>query len=334
MFLLTDLDSHVFETPYQNGYRNIRILSGYASSAFLTHILTIYPDIEIELIIGMARRDGINRWDHERYQDLSSTNSKITIKYQRALPGIHTKIYYWFEPLLNNSRTFIGSANFSWNGFRDQNELLAEVSFPNVEDVFDVANSIDCRDNDVENYITFYNLRFHRVLIEPGVDGVQLDMEITSNSNTEVRSLNNLDFVDLPLLTNNDTSIQETAGLNWGQRPGRNTNEAYIPVSTIFNRNHPDFFPPLEQSFTILTDDGEQLICKMAQENRKAIHTTESNRIMGRYFRRRLGVQSGARVNVQDVLNYSRTSVRIYKIDSDTYFLDYGVAGSPLTEVW
>ena len=67
--------------------------------------------------------------------------------------------------------------------------------------------------------------------------------------------------------------------------------------------------------------------------NRKAIHTTENNSIMGRYFRRRLRIPLGERVYVQDVLNYDRTSVRVYKIDSETYFMDFGV-GFALTEVW
>ncbi|MFC5602451.1 restriction endonuclease PLD domain-containing protein [Sporosarcina koreensis] len=337
MFLLTDLDYHVFEIPYQSGFRRIRILSGYASSAFLMHILTNYPDLEIELIIGMARTGGINRWDHIRYQEIAYSNQMITISYQRETPGIHTKIYHWDDPFGGNSITFIGSANFSWNGFRDQNELLAQVDYPNIEDVFDVAETIDCRDSNVENYIRFFSLRGRRVitaLTGPQTSRVQLEMEIPNGEDVDTITLNDLDFVDLPLLTNNDTSIQETAGLNWGQRPGRNTNEAYIPVSTTFNRHNPNFFPPLEQAFTILTDDGEQLICKMAQQNRKAIQTTENNSIMGRYFRERLGVAYGARVDVQDVLNYSRTSVRIYKIDSETYFMDYGIAGSALTEVW
>ncbi|MBO1914478.1 NgoFVII family restriction endonuclease, partial [Microvirga sp. 3-52] len=107
----------------------------------------------------------------------------------------------------------------------------------------------------------------------------------------------------LSLLLQNDSAIHERAGLNWGQREGREPNQAYIPVPTPFNRHNPDFFPSLDESFTMLTDDGQQLICKMAQQNRKAIHTTENNSIMGKYFRRRLGVSLGARVDSQDLIN-------------------------------
>jgi hypothetical protein len=54
---------------------------------------------------------------------------------------------------------------------------------------------------------------------------------------------------------------------------------------------------------------------------------------MGIYFRNRLGMPSGTRVDAQDVINYGRTSVRIYKIDAETYFLDFGVT-PPIVEVW
>ncbi|MDQ0197084.1 restriction endonuclease PLD domain-containing protein [Neobacillus ginsengisoli] len=322
MYHVADLEHIAFDAPYEQGYRTLSILSGYASSAFLTHILTKFPDLEIELVIGMAKKDGIRRWDHEQYKRIMNDNPNITISYHKILPGVHTKIYHWSNGrLLNDSTTFIGSANFSWNGFRDQNELLAPCYFDNVDDVFNVTDAILCTDADVEDHISFHHVTVQR---RPRTNEiVQLRLE---GEDTETPDLQNLGYVDLPLLIRNDTAIQEKAGLNWGQRPGREQNQAYIKVPTPFNNVHPDFFPPLEQSFTMLTDDGQQLICKMAQANRKAIHTTENNSIMGKYFRNRLGVPLGERVDVQDVLNYGRTSVRVYKMDSETYFMDFGVS--------
>lgn len=333
MFLLTNLEHHIFEVPYQNGYRTIRILSGYASSAFLTHILTRYPDLEIELIIGMARADGINRWDHERYREITANNDRIYISYQINLPGIHTKVYNWFDPYSNQMVTFLGSANFSWNGFRDQNEVLGEVNFRNVDEVFNVANTIDCNNPYVEDYINFYNIRYDRIFRGPYDQEGQLNIEAESGGNAVARTINDSDYVDLSLLQR-DGTIHGKSGLNWGQRERREPNQAYIPVPVPFNNNNLDFFPPLQQVFTLLTDDGEQLLCKMAQQGRKAIETTENNSILGTYFRRRLGVALGQPVTLQDLLNYSRTSVRIYKIDSETYFMDFGIATPPLRGLW
>src|SRR4051812_3245675 len=103
-----------------------------ASSAFLVHIIKKYPYIEIDLIIGMSKQDGIKKWDHERYLQIVNENPLITVSYRTALPPVHTKIYYWYKyGLFHDSLTFVGSANFSWGGFRDQKELLVEASYPN-----------------------------------------------------------------------------------------------------------------------------------------------------------------------------------------------------------
>ncbi|SEM35851.1 NgoFVII restriction endonuclease [Mesobacillus persicus] len=333
MYLTSHLLEHVFREPYRHGFRKLRILSGYASSAFLYHILDTYPDIEIDLIIGMSKRDGINRWDHERYRQVMHENPRIQISYKTTHPPVHTKIYHWYnDARQDDTLTFVGSANFSWGGFRDQKELLVVANHDNIDEVFDLPDVISCTDPDVDQHINFHNIHYRRqtqtIVANP-----------TNRTRTEPAhvaqpmNLQNLEYIDLSLLIN-ENRIHEKAGLNWGQRPGREPNQAYIPVPTPFTmRENPTFFPPLEQTFTMLTDDGEQLMCVMAQANRKAIHTSESNSIMGRYFRNRLGVALGARVDVQDLLNYGRTSVRIYKMDDETYFMDFGV-DSPVTEVW
>ncbi|MCY9354606.1 restriction endonuclease PLD domain-containing protein [Bacillus spizizenii] len=66
MYYHQNLEEHAFAEPYRQGFRKLRILSGYASSVFLYHILDTYPDAEIELIIGMSKKDGIKLWDHKR----------------------------------------------------------------------------------------------------------------------------------------------------------------------------------------------------------------------------------------------------------------------------
>ncbi len=323
MYLLTNLEEQVLNIPYKLGYRRLRILTGYASSPFLMHVLDHYPDIELELIIGMASKDGVQIWDHTMFQEIVENNTRITIKYQMELPGIHTKIYHWYGNINNKSITFIGSANFSWNGFRDQRELLCKVNYKNINDVFEVTNVINCTDQNVEYYINLHSIEIQRRFNNSAED-IQLNLNLATENYFETISLHDLEYVDLKLLLKKDTEIHERSGLNWGQREGREPNQAYIPVPTTFNRVNPNFFPPLEQAFTMLTDDGQQLICKMAQQNRKAIHTTENNSIMGRYFRDRLGVPFGERVDVTDVLSYGRTSVRIFKINSETFFMDFG----------
>lgn len=140
--------------------------------------------------------------------------------------------------------------------------------------------------------------------------------------------LDNLDeysFFDLQLTERATGNVHRRAGLNWGQRAGREPNQAYIPVSKRVHNLDPKFFPPRNNVFEIHTDDGNTLVCKMAQDYRKAIQTCQNNSIMGRYFRTRLGVPLGERVENKHLRDYGKYGVRIYKIDNNKYYMDFSV---------
>ena len=152
MYYIEELEKRVFLAPYYDShFRKLNIITGYASSSFLFYILSRYPEIEINLIIGMAKKEGINKWDHEKYVQISNDNPKVKIYYRTSTPGVHTKMYYWENGLSGSSITFIGSANFSWNGFRDQIELLVEANHYNHDEVFSIpqSNLINCNDPNV-----------------------------------------------------------------------------------------------------------------------------------------------------------------------------------------
>lgn len=129
--------------------------------------------------------------------------------------------------------------------------------------------------------------------------------------------------VKLPLTPRYRGGMHNKAGLNWGQRKGREKNQAYIPVSIKVNRKHPDFFPDRAVEFNMITDDGERFICVIAQQNRKAIETSRDNSILGKYFRKRLGVPLDQKVTREDLDKYGRDYVTIYKVDQKTYFMDF-----------
>jgi hypothetical protein len=157
---------------------------------------------------------------------------------------------------------------------------------------------------------------------------------ITSNNERAV-SIKRVDLkvkasnpmVTLPLTMrdprNGSIIVHNGAGLNWGQRAGRNPNEAYIPVPAPVARQN--FFPPRQTHFTVYTDDGDTLICVIAQQGSKCIETTFSNRILGVYFRRRLNLPLGTYIDIAHLNAYGRTDVDFYKIDAETYYMDFSV---------
>lgn len=114
-----------------------------------------------------------------------------------------------------------------------------------------------------------------------------------------------------------------TSGLNWGQRDGREHNQAYLKLTPdIYNSG---FFPAAPECFTVRTDDGKYMICRRAQKSKdgEAIHTPTSNSLLGEYFRNRLGLANGAYVTKEDLLRYGRTDVTFYKLDNDEYLMDF-----------
>lgn len=113
------------------------------------------------------------------------------------------------------------------------------------------------------------------------------------------------------------------SGLNWGQRPGRNPNQAYLSVPREIQRS--SFLPEVGQQFLVDTDDGQRLIMVRAQSNGKALETPGDNSLLGRYFRTRIGVESGRLVTAAHLRRYGRTSVDIYRVSSTHYELDFSV---------
>ena len=111
------------------------------------------------------------------------------------------------------------------------------------------------------------------------------------------------------------------SGLNWGQRPGRNQNQAYLSVSVDIQRSR--FFPDKGIDFTVMTDDDHSFRLVRAQENGKALHSLPSNDLLGVYFRSRLNVESGDMVVLDDLLIYGRTTVDFFKVSADHFFMDF-----------
>lgn len=150
MIISSQLYSNVIEKNALNNKR-LKVLSGYASAVFLERVVTQFPYLEVELYIGMAKQ-GITFKDHLKFTDLCRNNPLINVYYQIYEPNNHMKIYQ-FE---NSTETsiFVGSANFSENGFIKQKEVLVGVS-DNFQYIFDeqCEVSLSCIDENILDYI-------------------------------------------------------------------------------------------------------------------------------------------------------------------------------------
>lgn len=133
--------------------------------------------------------------------------------------------------------------------------------------------------------------------------------------------MTNYQVLPLTTKTRGEELVPSVSGLNWGQRLGRNENQAYLSIPA--NVQRAGFFPPQGEEFMLSWDDEEKFICVRAQQNGKAIHTPHDNALLGRYFRRRLGVEKGDAVVIAHLIKYGRTTVEIFKDTNGQFHADF-----------
>ena len=292
------------------------IVSGFATPSMVAHHLdavkTAYDkeNLKIKLIVGMTPL-GIPKPHHQNFIKLKDElGDFFECSYINSTSyPIHTKLYTWLKDN-QPQKAFLASANYTLTAFRRSQEELACICSP--KEAFDyynskINNSIYCNCDDASELI-----------IE------KFNTQINSDKNKIGKlkySKSIMETVKLPLFSPLRGEIQKRAGLNWGQRPGREPNQAYLPIPIDIARS--GFFPPNGQQFSVLTEDGFPFICVVAQEKDKAIETPNNNSELGEYFRRRLGVPLGAPVKLDDLDKFGNRYVTFTKIDEEEYYMEY-----------
>jgi hypothetical protein len=305
----SDLYQEIIERPYTDGNRELRVVSGYSSPSFLFKVMNHLKELKLKLIVGMAAQEPLDIGKHLQYQYIAREFSeRLTIEYYYGNPPTHSKVYYWPETADAPGAAFVGSGNLTSNGLVRFNETFARVNPQEVTGHFNLNPVVDCLAEGMEKVIDFQYSSKDNV-----IDTSEIKLSLKSKSHVNL------------MLTKagNPEEIHSKSGLNWGQRERREKNQAYIPVPHRIHMDNPDFFPPREEIFNIITDDGESIICVMAQDNSKAIESHYDNSIIGKYFRRRLNLNAGEFITVADLNHYGRKSVTIYKMDEETYYMDF-----------
>lgn len=301
----------------ESGANLLYAVSGFASPAMASYHLEALKKIggegvHIKLIVGMGVRNGISKTERDGFLRLAKENPNIDTRYVVNNSPVHSKMYAWYRDT-NPIEGFSGSANYTQMAFiGKQREILSSISAEDGKRYFDevLPDSVDLEDYRVENLL---------VLPQPPTE--RTFERGAPSSSTHV------DKVTISFLDRSGRLPLGASGLNWGQRDGREPNQAYIkiPVDIIRKR----FFPEKTLHFLVLTDDGKELICHTAQNSSvdptlgKAIHTPQNNSFLGLYFRNRLGLANGQKVTIHDLLRYGRTDVTFSKIDDETYYMDF-----------
>ena len=300
----------------------LRIVSGYATSAMAERQLLETKQIKLSVVVGMCPRDGISITNHLGFMNLSKLHSEtFQCNYCKGIP-VHSKLYVWYShgtPI----EAYIGSANFTQQAFllNAQHEILSTCNAQEAHDYFmrQQRQSECCLSPNIEKWVPIVKTIHQPITKDSKLRFKPQINTITSNQDKKVV----VTSVELPLYSTQTNHVPAISGLNWGQRDGRDKNQAYIAVPSEVQRSH--FFPPIAVHFHVATDDGEMLEMSIAQAAGKAIHTPTSNAILGAYLRKRLGVPSGQFVTDEDLERYGRRTVTFTKFDDENYFMDMSI---------
>lgn len=310
--------------PSVSGVANkLFIVSGYASATFARrHIVELIKkgnrSFEINLIIGMPSKQN----DHLAFLSLHTEfKGMFNGYYYQGKPPVHCKVYSWFnedKPISG----FAGSANYSQYGFFSE-EQLNQLSIENPIEIKSLYDSLLKTSIFIPNHKKILP-KGHRIPKIASIAPGQIDWEIPEQRVT-------ISFLDTK------GKVPTTSGLNWGQRlekrihkktgevsfVKREPNQAYLSIKKDARKI--GFLPEHAYSFSVITDDGNSFDCVVAQEGRKAIETTNDNSLLGKYFRKRIGVPLSSPISVEDLEKYGRTDFTIEKIDEETFLLDFSV---------
>jgi hypothetical protein len=313
-----DIAKKILFQPLHDGADELYLAAAYATHTMLSWFLTNlelhqHQTLRVAMIIGMVPYNHLSVTVHDGFCTLVKPPyppqiDKVECSYLYDSPAFHGNLYIWKKHGVFY-KAFMGSAPFVQSAFTrsDVQESMVECDAQEAWTLYStlIGRSVYCNHAEIEEYVQL--VPSHPVL----------DMELNL-----VSKLDNYESVTLSLVTKNGKPGSRS-GLNWGQRPRRDPNQAYIPLPRPIAQS--GFFPPKNIHFTAITDDRKQLTLRVEQQNDKAIATPERNSDLGEYFRNRLGLANGAFVTRNDLDAYGRTDVTFYKLDDETYYMDFSI---------
>lgn len=333
MLYYKDLDKTVLEMLHNTASsNNIVIVSGYVGYQTIKMLCEQCCDVRITVVYGMYGSERISLPLHQALMEVQRQYSNITILYS-TIP-VHSKIYTW-NCDAKIEKALVGSANFSISGMmNDYKEVLSDVEL----DTYDIlkeycdyvlSKAISCNNVDVK-FKKVFKASGHSKLVQP---------LLAKN-------------VCRATLLDRNGQVSKKSGLNWGLSKGHvSEGDAYIRITSNYIKLFPSLFPPKKyvgmdnplskgkknrenDEVELIWDDGEKMIGLLEGQQTKTINglvypkqlsTSPSKSILGKYLRKRLGVDLNHMITKSDLLKYGRTNIDISLIGEGIYYLDFSV---------
>lgn len=137
-------------------------------------------------------------------------------------------------------------------------------------------------------------------------------------------------FLPLYSMRGGTKNVKEKSGLNQWNAAGRprDPDEIYIPIPAWIHRKFPNFFPGRDVPFTLVLPDRNELSAKVCQDNSKAL-MSNPNSALGKWLLRDvLNLQERELLTYDKLQEIGLDTVVIYKVDDETYDIDFTRIGS------
>lgn len=310
MFHYKNLYNLFFES-YPNSATDFLALSGFIGIDPIKGLKEL--PFNSKVIYGLFKE---NRRAALHKQLISYHSEKNQIFYPNL--ACHSKCYLWLRdgtPI----KGLIGSANFSSNGLQnDYRESLLEVD---QNQLFLIKGYID-------------------VILNSSKICTEIELEEDTPQEDYDKEICNMVLYDP---RTGETQISH--GLNWGLAPTSNVrpDDACIPIRVPHIRRYPKLFAPAQPNpeknddyqkeiIEIVFDDDVNLKGRLegtqpvdGEKFPKQIASYPHKDELGKYFRKRLNLESGQRITRNILQEYGRDTVDVSLLEEGVYFIDFSV---------
>ena len=348
-FLTSDFDEYVLFEPAMINQKtepcdSLKIITAYTDCERIsTHMIqlaermrknNLVKGINVEIILGMTKCLSVKKHEDIKrilgFINQEKGMPRVSFRYVCKGSEVHSKVYIWgfsndkrsneYLPL----KAYCGSVNYTMNAFYKRRESLSQcnalLAHTYYKELF--SDTIDCFDPLAKEQI--------KAITNNEVDNLEKrDDSESEYIRYDMKKPMGEIYISLLKADGSDTGYG--SGINWGIRRNkikRNPNQAYIPYNN--NDKVYGFFPDRNSKdeencpmFKVITKDFGAFHMRMAQQGNKAIHSVESNAILGEWIRKKLGIASGGYITKQMLENYGKTYVTFRKYNDGVYLLDF-----------
>lgn len=309
--IITNLYQNIIEKEFKSN-DSIGIISGYASGSFLSKVLSSCPKRNIELYIGMSQ-EGISNSNHKIFRNITRENPNVNVYYQIRGNKNHMKIYCLSSKGLFN-KSFVGSANFTENGFRLNKEVLIESKY-SFNEVFEdqKQNSLLCTDDNIEKYINIYIED-----IDYNDEAEDIEDDFTAKENRLIAARNRANYkyfkeFEIEIIKSNDRNWAST-GIN----SSIYNEEPHILIGTkLFYENA----LPRDTELIMETHLGEELKFNVSSRYRDSLFFVDID--IYEYLRDKVGLTTRKPISRSDLQKKSCNEIKFIRLDELRYYIEF-----------